>query len=416
MWNLLRHNRDVRFLFIAQVVSFAGDWFAYVAFVGVVQDISGASILVTLIYVAQTLPAFLMTPLSGPAADRFDRRLVIATVSSIQAVAAVGLLLVDSDATLWVGYLCLCAISALGSFVGPSAQASLPNLVRSPDELAKASVLFGSLWGAMLAIGAALGGVVAGAFGRDVAFVANAASFVLATGAVLMIRRPMQAPRDERSTRDRMRPIADMREALGYARRDSVLLAMLASKATFAMGAGIVGLLAVLVTEVYDGGDRETGAMIAVRGLGVAVGPLLAAPFVRSSLARVLHLCGWSGALFGVCYLGLSIAPTFAVALPLVLLAHLGGGAQWTLSTYGLQSRSPDHVRGRILAGDFGIVTLIITVSNLLAGTLADTIGARPTVAVFAVLGITASVAYQFATRPIRARLEREAAAAVTLT
>ena len=199
MWSLLRNNRDVRFLFIAQVVSFAGDWFAYVAFVGVVQDISNASILVTLIYVAQTLPAFMMTPVSGPTADRFNRRVVIATVSSVQAVAAVGLLLVDSDATLWIGYLCLCAISALGSFVGPSAQASLPNLVRSPDELAKASVLFGSLWGAMLAIGAALGGVVAGAFGRDVAFIANAASFVVATGAVLMIRRPMQAARDERA-------------------------------------------------------------------------------------------------------------------------------------------------------------------------------------------------------------------------
>ena len=415
MWNLLRTNRDVRFLFIAQVISFAGDWFAYVAFVGVVQDISDASILVTLIYVAQTLPAFLMTPVSGPAADRFNRQVVIAIVSSVQAVAAIGLLLVDSNATLWIGYVCLCAISALGSFVGPSAQASLPNLVRSPDELAKASVLFGSLWGAMLAIGAALGGVVAGAFGRDVAFVANAVSFVLATGSVLLIRRPMQAPRDARSTRARMRPIADMREALGYARRDSVLLAMLASKATFAMGAGIVGLLAVLVTDEFGGGDRETGMMIAVRGLGVAVGPLIAAPFVRSSLAKVLHLCGWSGALFGVCYLGLSVAPALAVALPLVLLAHLGGGAQWTLSTYGLQARSPDHVRGRILAGDFGIVTLIITVSNLVAGALADTLGARPTVAIFAVLGIAASIVYQFATRPIRDRLGREAATATAV-
>ena len=95
-----------------------------------------------------------------------------------------------------------------------------------------------------------------------------------------------------------------------------------------------------------------------------------------------------------------------------MLLAHLGGGAQWTLSTYGLQARSPDHVRGRILAGDFGIVTLIITVSNLVAGALADVLGARPTVAIFAVLGIVASLAYQVATRPIRNRLELETVAA----
>ncbi len=198
MWTLLRTNRDVRCLFVAQVVSYIGDWFAYVAFVGVVQDISDASILVTLVYVAQALPAFLVTPISGPVADRFNRQVVIGSVSIVQAVAALGLLLVDSDSSLWLGYLCLCAISALGAFVGPASQASLPNLTRSTDELAKANVLFGALWGAMLAVGAALGGVVAGAFGRDVAFLVNGASFVVAASAVALIRRPMQAPREDR--------------------------------------------------------------------------------------------------------------------------------------------------------------------------------------------------------------------------
>ena len=134
-----------------------------------------------------------------------------------------------------------------------------------------------------------------------------------------------------------------MREALGFARRDSVLLALLSSKATFAMGAGVVGLLAVLVTEELGGGDTQTGLIISVRGLGVAVGPLIAAPFARASLGRVLAICGVAGAIWGVSYLGLSVAPTFALALPLVLIGHLGGGAQWTLSSYGLQARAPDQ-------------------------------------------------------------------------
>ena len=412
MWQLLRSNRDVRSLFVAQVVSYAGDWFAYVAFIGVVQDISDRPILVTLVYVAQTLPAFLMTPIAGPTADRFDRKRIIAIVSLVQAVAALGLLAVDSVGTLWIGYLGLCVISALGSFVAPSAQAALPNLARGPDELARASVLFGSLWGAMLAIGAAIGGVVAGVFGRDVSFLANAGSFVVAAVVIATVRRPMQAPRDERTTRARMRPIADMGEALGEARRDPVLLSLIASKATFAMGAGIIGLLAVLVTEELDGGDTETGLMIAARGLGVALGPLIAGRFTGSSLARVLVVCGWAGVTFGVCYLALSAAPFFAVALVLVLLAHLGGGAQWTLSSYGLQARAPDHVRGRIIAGDFGIVTLIITLSSLAAGLIADLVGVRATIALFAALAIAGSITYQVATRPVRARLAGDATAA----
>ncbi|HUF97455.1 MAG TPA: MFS transporter [Ilumatobacter sp.] len=405
MWRLLRTNRDLRSLFGAQVVSYMGDWFAYVAFVGLVQDIKDLAILVSMVYVAQALPAFLITPISGPVADRYNRRTVIATVSSLQALAALGLLFVDSVSSLWLGFLCLCVISALGAFVGPSSMASLPNLARDADELATANVLFGSLWGAMLAVGAALGGVVAGVFGRDVAFIANAASFVVAVGLVLLIRRPMQTARDESIAKTRMRPIADMREAGSYARRDKVILALIASKSLFAMGAGIVGLLAVLVTDELGGGDRETGILIAARGAGVAIGPFLAARFARGSLATVLLICGWSGAVFGASYVGVALAPWFLMAFVLVLVAHLGGGAQWMLSTYGLQTRAPDHVRGRILAGDFGIVTLIITVSNLIAGALADVVGARPAIAVFAVISIVATPIYLIGTRAMRAQL-----------
>jgi MFS family permease len=402
MLSMLRANRDIRWLFIAQVISYAGDWFAYVAFVGLVQDLSDSKLLVTMVYVAQSLPAFAMSAVAGPAADRFDRRTIIRIVSLIQAVAAIGLLVVDSSSTLLLGFLCLCAISALGSFVGPAAQAGIPNLARDADELKQASLLFGSLWGAMLAIGAALGGVVATVFGRDAAFIANAVSFVVAAGCVTMIRKPMQAERSG-EVRSRMRPIADMREAFVYARTDSTLLALLASKATFGLGAGIVGLLAVLAKENLHGGDGATGLLLGARGVGVAAGPLIAAKLVGPSLSRVLLLSGCAGLAFGVCYLGLSVAPVLAVAVPLALIAHLGGGAQWTLSTYGLQRRAPDHILGRILAGDFGMVTLIITVSNLAAGTLADAVGARWAIAAFAVLSLIAGTTYLVLTAGLRA-------------
>ena len=412
MLSMLRTNREIRSLFVAQVISYAGDWFAYVAFVGIVQDFTDLPLLVTMVYVAQTLPAFFMSAVAGPVADRFDRRTILLTVSLVQAIAAAGLLVVRSHDTLWLGFACLCIISALGSFVGPAAQAGIPNLARNPAELKQASVLFGSLWGAMLAVGAALGGVVAKVFGRDAAFGANAISFVVAAGFVLLIRRPMQEARDPSvALQARIRPVADMKEAVEYARGDHVLLALLASKATFAMGAGIVGLLAVLATDELHGGDGATGLLLGARGFGVAVGPLIAAKLVGPSLARLLLLCGCAGLSFGVCYLGLSIAPTLAIAAPLALIAHLGGGAQWTLSTYGLQRRAPDHVRGRIIAGDFGMVTLIITLSNLAAGGLAALTGARVAIATFAAIGLVAGLVYLTVTRTLRADLTREEAA-----
>ncbi len=406
---MLRTNRDIRALFIAQVVSYLGDWFAYVAFVGLVQDLTKVPLLVTMVFVCQSLPMFLTTPIAGPTADRFDRRTIITIVSIIQTVAAAGLLLVHSRGSLWIGFVSLCIISAFAAFVTPAAQAGLPSLSRNDDELRHANVLFGSLWGAMLAVGAAAGGVVASVFGRNVSFIANAVSFALAAIVIRFIRRPMQQPRDARSHVERMHPLSDMREAVGYARRDHALLALLASKATFALGAGMVGLLALLATHQLHGGDGATGLLLGARGLGAAVGPVVAARMLGPRLSRLLLLTGFSGLAFGVFYLCLSVTTTLWLAATLVLVAHLGGGAQWTLSTYGLQRRAPDHILGRVIAGDFGIVTLIITLSNLAAGALAGVAGTTWAFAVFSTLCLVASTTYLIVTRPIRNQLDAEA-------
>jgi len=63
-----------------------------------------------------------------------------------------------------------------------------------------------------------------------------------------------------------------------------------------------------------------------------------------------------------------------------ILVAHLGGGSQWVLSTYGLQRLVPDEIRGRIFAFDFALITLSLGASSLMVSTLADHIGARPAV------------------------------------
>ena len=407
MLAMLRHNRDLRALFAAQVVSFAGDWFCYVALLGLVNDLTDSSLLVALVFVSQTLPAFLVSPVAGAAADRFDRRRIVVTVSFVQAGAAL-VLLGAGPGRVWLAFAAQATIAAFGAFVLPASQAAVPNLARDDDELKAATALFGSTWGAMLAIGAALGGGFAAAFGRDASFVADAVSFLLAAALVATIRRPMQQRRDTPRSGQRLRPLADMKEGLLHAKRDRALLALMSSKATFALGAGTVGILAILVTESFGGGDGATGLLLGMRGLGIGLGPIIAARLIGPSLSRLLRLCGLAGLAFGACYLGVSLSPTLAVAALFVFLAHLGGGAQWTLSTYGLQVRAPDEVRGRIIAADFAFVTLILSLTTAGAGALANQVGPRPTIAVYASLGVAAGTAYLALTRRLRRRLRAE--------
>jgi MFS family permease len=429
--SLLRRNGDFRSLFLAQIVSFAGDWFATVAMLGLVIDRTGSNVAATAVFVVQTLPAFALSPLAGPAADRFDRRTLMIIVSLLQAAAA-GLFLVALAGPVVFAFVAQGLISALATFFAPASQAALPNLV-DPEDLPLATVMLSSTWGAMLAVGSAVGGLFALAFGRDAAFLADGISFLLAALLIASIRRPTQQAAPD-GGRGRIRPVADTIETVRYARTHPVVAALLGSKLGFGLGTGSVGMLALLATGPFHSGDGGTGLLLAARGLGVVAGPFVARRLVTRwgvrapvdgqggkggkgrngrageealATAGILLACGVAGIVYGVGYLVVGTAPVLAVAVAGALLAHLGGGAQWTLSTYGLQAAVPDYIRGRVFAADLALVTVTMSVSLVASGALAEVTGPRvPTMVLAAVSGLW-GLAYLVLTRPLR-RAERE--------
>ena len=397
---LLRENRDFRLLFTAQVVSLGGDWFGTVALLGIVGDLSHNSGLAkSLVFVAQSLPAFAMTVWAGPVADRFDRRKVMVAASTMQAFAALALLLIGGR--LWVAYGAMSLITALSAFFGPAAQASVANLV-DPDDLPQAAAALGSTWGIMLAVGASLGAAFTSAFGRNASFVADALSFVVAAALIALIRRPTSAAVPGASRRPPMRPVADTRAALGLARRDHTLLALLCSKGGFGLSSGTVGVLTVLAVTRYHGGDGATGVLLAARGVGVVFGPLVAARLGRRDVAGILRTCALSCIVYALAYGGVAWAPALGIAAVFIAIAHLGGGAQWTLSTLGLTIATPDAFRGRIMAADFAIVTFTMSTSFLVGGVLERTIGAGPTLLVLAGVAFLWGVTYLRITATLR--------------
>ena len=391
-------------VFGAQIVSYLGDWFAFVALAGLVEDVTDSRFLVSLVLVSMTIPGLFMSPVAGSFADRFDRRRILIVVSILQAFAAL-LLLLHSAAGIWITFVAQCLIAALASFVGPSTSASVPNLVDNDDDLRKTNALFGSTWGTMLAVGAALGGVFAAVFGRNAAFIANAVSFVVAAMLFAGVKRPMQSERTQNSNKGRVRPIADMKEAINVAKKDPVILALLCSKMTFAVGAGIVSQLAVLASNVFNVGDSGRGLLIGVRGIGSGLGPILGARIAGRDMAKLLKVCGYAGLVFAVCYVGAALSPFIGMAAVFIALAHLSGGAQWTLSTLGLQMEAPDHVRGRVMAGDMAMVNTMIGFTSILAGLTSQFIGVRPAIIIFAAAAAVASVVYLIATAGIIRRL-----------
>ena len=399
-WQLLRTNPDFRALFAAQVVSLGGDWFATVALLGSVGELSSSpSLAKGLVFVAQSLPAFVVTPLAGPVADRYDRRRVMLIVSFLQAVAALGFLAIGPG-RIWVAYVAMSVVAALGAFFGPASQAAVANLV-DPEDLPTAMSTLGATWGTMLAVGASLGGIFTKLFGRRASFMADASSFLVAGLILLLIRRSTRAP--STGTRTRMRPLHDTREALALARNDRYLRALLPSKAGNGLASGVVGILTVLAVKRFHAGDGGTGLLLGARGLGVVVGPILAGRLGGDrNITRILRMCAFGSLCYGAFYVGVAVAPTIALAALFATIAHLGGGAQWTLSTLGLTVATPDEFRGRILSADFALVTLTMSISFVLAGLMADHWGAGIALTVFAAVAIVWGLFYLRLTAKLR--------------
>jgi MFS family permease len=405
---VLRRNRDFRLLYLAQVVSYLGDWFATVALIGLILDRTDSELLAAAVFVGQVLPGLLATPLAGPAADRADRRRLVIAMSCAQALAASGFLLAGS-AGVGFGLAAQSAIAFLAAFIAPAIGAAVPSLV-DHDDLPSATALNSSTWATMLAVGAGLGGVFTGVFGRTAAFATDGASFVVAALLVAAIRRPMNGDRPTRdevarsagpTPRPRSQPLVELREGIAHVRADRRLRTLILAKFGLGISTGVVGLLAVFAKDRFHTGDGGIGALLAARGLGGFIGPWCMGPVMRRGVRAILPVCGVACVLFAAAYALVPTAGSLVVACAFVAVAHFGAGCNWVGSTYGLQVTAENRYLGRVLALDFALVNLTFTISFLLAGWLGSALGPGTATRVFAVTAAAWGVGFLVWTRPM---------------
>ena len=404
---LFRANSAFRRLYVAQLISFAGDWFATVALLGLVLDLTNSAAAASLVIVLQTGGFAVASPIGGILADRFDRRRVMVAADFVRVPVALALVLVRTPDTLWICFLAITLLAVAAAAFEPASSAALPNLVE-PEQLGEANVLLGAAWGVMLAVGAALGGLVAATLGRDASFVINAASFGVSGLLVVGIHRPFQQPRDLFAPAAR-RGLAGLTESfaivLRFARRSRLLASLLLSKTMFGVGTGVVLMLAVFGRDVFHAGEVGIGLLFAARGLGALIGPFLARATFGVDDRGVLRGITGSVITVVIAYGLFPLAPTIWVAALFVFIAHLGGGAQWMLSTYGLQRAAPDEIRGRIFSFDYGLVTLTIAVSTVLAGILSERLTPAAAVWTMVALIAVAGLAWVWFSGPARRQI-----------
>jgi MFS family permease len=347
-------------------------------------------------------PQLLMLPLSGYAADRFDRRKVVFVTQAAMGVLALGLglLTVTGIVRLWHVYVFAFSLGCVSAFDSPARQAFVSELVGEGDLGNAVGLSSASFNGARL-IGPAVAGVLIAAVGSGWVFLINAASFAVVLVSILFLRiaELHVSPKAHRGR-------AGLVEGFRYVWRRPdllVILVMVFLVGTFGLNFPI--FLSTMSAIVFHQGARAYGVLSSILAIGSVTGALLTATRKRSGLTHLIV-----GALaFGVGFSVAAVMPTYVLfALPLVLI----GVAAQTFTTSAnstLQVSTEPAMRGRVVAIFLAIALGGTPVGAPLIGWIADRFGPRWALSVGAAAGFgAAAVGLLHLARQRHARRGRE--------
>jgi predicted MFS family arabinose efflux permease len=373
-FEVLRHNRNFRRLWIGRVISQTGDWFNSVALFTLLLSLTGSSESIGYILILKLLPTFFVGPLAGVVADRFNRKTIMIVTDLLRGLLALGFLLVRTPDQVWMVYVIVALEVVLLSFFEPAESAAVPSIV-SRDELLSANGLSGASWSVTLAFGAALGGVVTAAFGRNAAFVVDALSFLASAAYISAVRFPPLASGrgrgEKRLSLADATGVTDFIEGARYLRSNLPVMALLLVKSGWGLGGGVLLLLTIFGKQEFPlgrDGSTSIGLLYASRGFGALIGPVIARWITSGSPRTMRQSIGAAFFVSAFFYLLVAHSSSLAMAMVFVLGAHMGGSIQWVFSTTLLQMAVPNRFLGRVFALEIALLTLSMSVSTYLTG------------------------------------------------
>jgi MFS family permease len=375
---LVRRNPNFRTLWFGQIVSLFGDWFNLIASAALISLLTRSGLAVGGLFVVRMLAPFLVSPLAGVAADRYNRKRLLILADISRGVVVLGFLLVRDPQHAWLLYTLTAIQLAFSGFFFPARNAILPDIVNR-RELGAANALSSATWSVMLAVGAALGGVVAGEWGIYPAFVIDSATFFISAIFISRIRYQHDAALEEASKSVRA-ALNQYFEGLRYLKRHFDILSISLQKAAFALAVnGAFQVIQVVLAEkifvIGEGGGTSLGLLYAVGGVGTGIGPIIARRFTGDRDQPLRRAIFFS---YLIAVLGLVIsAPlwNFSSVLFGTFLRAFGGGISWVFSTQLLLQLLPDRVRGRVFSTEFALLTLANAISAAAGGWALDNSG-----------------------------------------
>ncbi|MEM7141792.1 MAG: MFS transporter [Actinomycetota bacterium] len=365
---------NFRTVWIGAVISNVGRWFQSVAIPLVIYDLTDESAAwVGLAGFAQQIPVALLGPIAGSLADRYARRNILIVTQSLQALTALGFVVMwFAGVRSPTAYVAASAVAGLAAGLNlPAWQAFISELVPRPY-LMSAITLNSAQFNVARLLGPLLAGAVVSIWGAGWAFVVNTVTYLAVIVALVIIT----VPRIHAERTDRMRPLREFVSTLGYVRTRAGIITAIATVSLIGFF-GLAGqaMSVTLAEEVFDQGDTGFGWMLTSAGLGAVVAsPIIA--FMSHRLRRSIIQQN-ALVLYGAGIVLAGAAPLFVLSLAglfVMGMAHIASAS--TLNT-AIQLQVDESVRAKVLAVYLTVLLLATPLGLLILGQTIEWFGPR---------------------------------------
>jgi MFS family permease len=371
----LRH-RNYKLFFSGQSVSLMGTWITRIATSWLVYRLTNSALLLGLVGFCGQIPTTLLAPFAGVAVDRVNRHRMLVWTQVLSAAQSAALAALAFTGTITVGWILFLQIvqGIINAFDTPARQAFVVEMIEDRADLPNAIALNSTMVNGSRIIGPSIGGVIIAGFGEAWCFTIDAISYLAVIASLLAMRlRPKETRLVEASLFDDLRD--GYRYVSGFApvRTVLLLLALVSS-----MGMPYTVLMPAMASTVFHGGPHTLGFLMTASGAGAVVGALyLASRRSVLGLGRVMVMATLS---FGVALILFGASRALWWALLVLPFAGAGFMVEMASTNTILQTITEEHLRGRVMA--FYTLAFLGTapIGSLLAGVVADRIGAPATI------------------------------------
>jgi len=376
----LRH-RNYRLFFGGQSLSVIGTWMTQVASSWLVYRLTKSPLLLGLVSFSGQVPALLLTPFAGVWVDRWDRRTVLKATQVLAMIQSLALayLALSGRITIWHVLGLSMFQGAINAFDIPARQTFVVEMIEDRADLSNAIALNSSMMNGARLVGPSIAGVLIARFGEGYCFLIDGISYI----AVIVSLSLMNTVPGEPRMHEKL--LSELKAGLRYVRDFDPIRSILLLIAFISfVGLPFMVLLPVFASTVLHGGPNTFGFLTGAAGLGAFISAVVLA--MRKSIVGLGKRMALTTLTLGASIIIFGFSRSIYISMPLMLVAGFSMMQVLAAGNTIMQTIVDEDKRGRVMSFYSLTFVGITPFGSLVAGSIANHIGAPATVIIGGVL------------------------------